>query len=142
MKFYHLLSVVLTFCLSVLVLKAQNNGPKTPEEQEKQMMEYVDKEVQRLSNLLDLEYWQEFYVDSTLTHDLKAMSQELESMQKAKVENRDLYVSIQDKWMQQVDNSYKRFFTPEQWNKYWKTGGKRAQEARDKRNNKNTKKKK
>jgi hypothetical protein len=142
MKFYHLLSVVLAFCLSVLVLKAQNNGPKTPEEQEKQMMEYVDKEVQRLSNLLDLEYWQEFYVDSTLTHDLKAMSQELESMQKAKVENRDLYVSIQDKWMQQVDNSYKRFFTPEQWNKYWKTGGKRAQEARDKRNNKNTKKKK
>ena len=142
MKFYHLLSVVLAFCLSVLVLKAQNNGPKTPEEQEKQMMEYVDKEVQRLSNLLVLEYWQEFYVDSTLTHDLKAMSQELESMQKAKVENRDLYVSIQDKWMQQVDNSYKRFFTPEQWNKYWKTGGKRAQEARDKRNNKNTKKKK
>lgn len=136
------MSVVLAFCLSVLVLKAQNNGPKTPEEQEKQMMEYVDKEVQRLSNLLDLEYWQEFYVDSTLTHDLKAMSQELESMQKAKVENRDLYVSIQDKWMQQVDNSYKRFFTPEQWNKYWKTGGKRAQEARDKRNNKNTKKKK
>ena len=136
------MSVVLAFCLSVLVLKAQNNGPKTPEEQEKQMMEYVDKEVQRLSNLLDLEYWQEFYVDSTLTHDLKAMSQELESMQKAKVENRDLYVSIQDKWMQQVDNSYKRFFTPEQWNKYWKTGGKRAQEVRDKRNNKNTKKKK
>lgn len=142
MKFYHLLSVVLAFCLSVLVLKAQNNGPKTPEEQEKQMMEYVDKEVQRLSNLLDLEYWQEFYVDSTLTHDLKAMSQELEGMQKAKVENRDLYVSVQDKWMQQVDNSYKRFFTPEQWDKYWKTGGKRAQEARDKRNNKNTKKKK
>lgn len=142
MKFYRLLSVVLAFCLSVLALKAQNTGPQTPEEQEKQMMEYVDKEVQRLSNLLDLEYWQEFYVDSTLTHDLKAMSQELEGMQKAKVENRDLYVSVQDKWMQQVDNSYKRFFTPEQWNKYWKSGGKRAQEARDKRNNKNTKKKK
>ncbi len=142
MKFYRLLSAVVAFCLSVLALKAQNNGPQTPEEQEKQMMEYVDKEVQRLSNLLDLEYWQEFYVDSTLTHDLKAMSQELEGMQKAKVENRDLYVSVQDKWMQQVDNSYKRFFTPEQWNKYWKSGGKRAQEARDKRNNKNTKKKK
>jgi len=142
MKFYHLLSVVLAFCLSVLALKAQNNAPLTPEEQEKQMMEYVDKEVQRLSNLLDLEYWQEFYVDSTLTHDLKAMSQELEGMQKAKVENRDLYVSVQDKWMQQVDNSYKRFFTPAQWDKYWKTGGRRAQEARDKRNNKNTKKKK
>ena len=131
---------MLALCLSVMLARAQQ--PQTPEQREKQLLEYVDKEVQRLSNLLDLEYWQEFYVDSTLTHDLKAMSQELEGMQKAKVENRDLYVSVQDKWMQQVDNSYKRFFTPEQWDKYWKTGGKRAQEARDKRNNKNTKKKK
>ena len=142
MKFYHLLSAVLAFSLSVLAANAQNTGPQTPEQQEKQMLEYVDKEVQRLSNMLELEYWQEFYVDSTLTHDLKAMSQELDGMQKAKVENRDLYVTVQDKWMQQIDNSYKRFFTQEQWAKYWKSGGKRAQEARDKRNNKNTKKKK
>ena len=133
---------MLALCLSVLSAKAQNAGPQTPEQQEKQMLEFVDKEVQRLSTMLELEYWQEFYVDSTLTHDLKAMSAELESMQKAKVENRDLYVTVQDKWMQQIDNSYKRFFTPEQWAKYWKSGGKRAQEARDKRNNKNTKKKK
>ena len=142
MKFYHLLSAVTALGLSVLAAKAQNTGPLTPEQQEKQMLEYVDKEVQRLSNMLELEYWQEFYVDSTLTHDLKAMSEELEGMQKAKVENRDLYVTVQDKWMQQIDNSYKRFFTEEQWAKYWKSGGKRAQEARDKRNNKNTKKKK
>ena len=142
MKFYHLLSAVLALCLSVLSAKAQNAGPQTPEQKEKQMLEFVDKEVQRLSTMLELEYWQEFYVDSTLTHDLKAMSAELENMQKAKVENRDLYVTVQDKWMQQIDNSYKRFFTPEQWAKYWKSGGKRAQEARDKRNNKNTKKKK
>ena len=142
MKFYHLLSAVLALCLSVLSAKAQNAGPQTPEQQEKQMLEFVDKEVQRLSTMLELEYWQEFYVDSTLTHDLIAMSAELDNMQKAKVENRDLYVTVQDKWMQQIDNSYKRFFTPEQWAKYWKSGGKRAQEARDKRNNKNTKKKK
>ena len=133
---------MLALCLSVLSAKAQNAGPQTPEQKEKQMLEFVDKEVQRLSTMLELEYWQEFYVDSTLTHDFKAMSEELESMQKAKVENRDLYVTVQDKWMQQIDNSYKRFFTPEQWAKYWKSGGKRAQEARDKRNNKNTKKKK
>ena len=142
MKFYRLLSVVIALSLSVLAAKAQNTAPQTPEQQEKQMLEFVDKEVQRLSTMLELEYWQEFYVDSTLTHDFKAMSEELESMQKAKVENRDLYVTVQDKWMQQIDNSYKRFFTPEQWAKYWKSGGKRAQEARDKRNNKNTKKKK
>ena len=130
MKFYHLLSAVLALCLSVLAAKAQNAGPQTPEQQEKQMLEFVDKEVQRLSTMLELEYWQEFYVDSTLTHDLKAMSAELESMQKAKVENRDLYVTVQDKWMQQIDNSYKRFFTPEQWAKYWKSGGETKETTR------------
>ena len=100
------------------------------------MLEFVDKEVQRLSELLNLEYWQEFYVDSTLTHDIKAMTEEMESLQTAKVENADLYMNVQDKWLQQIDNTYKRLFTADQWNKYWKSGGKRAQDARDKRNKK------
>ena len=96
-------------------------------------MEYIDKEVKRLSDLLDLEYWQEFYVDSTLTHDLQAMQAELEDYQKAKVGNSDLYVSVQDKWMQQIDDTYKRFFNEDQWKKYWKSSGQRNQKARDKR---------
>jgi hypothetical protein len=126
---------MLALCLSVTMAWAQD-GPQTPEEREKQMLEYVDKEVQRLSTLLDLEYWQEFYVDSTLTHDLKAMSEEMEKLQSAKVENSDLYINVQDKWMQQIDDTYKRLFTADQWAKYWKSGGKRAQDARDKRNKK------
>ena len=136
MKIYRLLNVLAAVCCSVFVASAQNQQPTTPEEKEKQLLEFVDKEVQRLGSLLDLEYWQEFYVDSTLTHDYKAMTAELEEMQAAKVENRDLYVAIQDKWMQQIDNSYKRFFNEAQWKKYWKTGGKRAQDARNKRNKK------
>ena len=136
MKFYRLLNLIAVLCLSVLVAKAQNQQPQTPEEKEKQLLEFVDKEVQRLSTLLNLEYWQEFYVDSTLTHDYRAMTEELEQMQKSKVENRDLYINVQDKWMQAVDDSYKRFFTEEQWKKYWKSGAKRAQEARDKRKGK------
>ena len=136
MKIYRLLNVILAFSLSVFAAAAQNQGPQTPEQREKQMLEFVDKEVTRLSEMLDLEYWQEFYVDSTLTHDYHAMSEELNSLSKAKVENTDLYVAIQDKWMQQIDDTYKKYFTPEQWKKYWKQGGKRAQEARDKRKNK------
>ena len=136
MKIYRLLSLFAAITLSLFVAGAQNQPPQTPEEKEKQLLEFIDKEVQRLSNLLDLEYWQEFYVDSTLTHDYHAMAEEMEQMQKSKVENRDLYVNVQDKWMQAIDNSYKRFFTDEQWKKYWKTGGKRAQDARDKRNKK------
>lgn len=133
MKFYRFLSVLAILCLSVFVSGAQNQPPQTPEQKEKQLLEWIDKEVQRLSTLLELEYWQEFYVDSTLTHDYKAMSQEMEQMQGAKVENPDLYLNVQDKWLQQIDDSYKRFFTEEQWKKYWKNGGKRAQEGRNKR---------
>lgn len=136
MKFYHFLCVIALIILSVFTAKAQNQQPQTPEQQEKQLMEYVDKEVQRLSNLLNLEYWQEFYVDSTLTHDLKAMTDEMAKLRGAKVENTDLYQSVQDKWMQQIDDNYKRYFTEEQWKKYWKSGGERAWKAREKRKKK------
>ena len=136
MKFYHFLCVIALFILSVFTAKAQNQQPQTPEQQEKQLMEFVDKEVQRLSNLLNLEYWQEFYVDSTLTHDLKAMTDEMAKLRGAKVENTDLYQGVQDKWMQQIDDNYKRYFTEEQWKKYWKAGGERAWKAREKRKKK------
>ena len=114
-------------------LLAQNQGPQTPEQKEKQMLEFIDKEVKRLSEQLNLEYWQEFYVDSTLTHDYKALQDELEELQKTKVGNIDIYQGVQDKWMQQIDDSYQRFFTEEQWQKYWKSTGQRAKKARDKR---------
>ena len=133
MNFYRLLSVIPAICLSVFAAPAQNQGPQTPEQREKQLMEFVDKEVKRLSDMLELEYWQEFYVDSTLTHDYRAMTEEMEKMQRAKVENTDLYVGVQDKWMQQIDDTYKKFFTEKQWEKYWKSSGKKAQAARDKR---------
>ena len=136
MKFYRLLSTLAAMALSVLALQAQNQQPKTPEEREKLLMESIDKEVQDLSSMLDLEYWQEFYVDSTLTHDLKARNAEIEDLQKSRVENTDLYQAVFDKWMQQIDDTYKRFFTQEQWDKYWKTSGKRAQRERDKRKEK------
>lgn len=112
---------------------AAQGQPQTPEQQEKQMMEYIDKEVKRLTDILSLEYWQEFYVDSTLTHDYHAMSAELQKLQVAKVENSDLYIGIRDKWMEQIDATYKRIFNEDQWKKYWKSGGQRAQKERDKR---------
>jgi ATP-dependent Lon protease len=126
-------------CLSAFPLLAQNQGPQTPEQREKQLLEFIDKEVKRLSEQLELEYWQEFYVDSTLTHDYHAMQEELEDFQQAKVSNVDLYQAVQDKWMEQIDRSYQRFFTEDQWKKYWKSTGQRAQKARDKRKAKSEK---
>jgi len=120
-------------CLGASALMAQSQN-QTPEQQkEKQLLEFVDNEVKRLSDQLGLEYWQEFYVDSTLTHDYRAMQEELEDLQKTKVGNADIYQSVQDKWMQQIDDSYKRFFSEDQWKKYWRAVGQRNQKARDKR---------
>lgn len=119
--------------LPLTFLRAQNQAPQTPEQREKQLLEFVDKEVKRLSSLLELEYWQEFYVDSTLVHDFHAMQEELEDLQKAKVSNTDLYVSVRDKWQQQIYDSYHRFFDERQWNKYLKSGAAREQKAREKR---------
>ena len=133
MNFFRLTCLLAVLSALAAPLKAQNQQPQTPEQQEKQMMEFIDNEVKRLSQLLDLEYWQEFYVDSTLNHDLRARMEEMQQMQKARVENTDLYMAISDKWMEQIDQSYKRFFTPAQWEKYWKNTGKRAQKERDKR---------
>ena len=137
MKIYqgmkHLWMLAAVLLLGAPALRAQNQGPQTPEEKEKQLLEYIDKEVKRLSDQLGLEYWQEFYVDSTLTHDFKALQEELEDLQKTKVGNADIYQRVQDKWMQQIDDSYQRFFTEEQWQKYWKSTGQRAKKARDKR---------
>ena len=137
MKIYqgmkHLWMLAAALLAGCFTLAAQNQGALTPEQKEKQRLEYIDKEVKRLSDQLELEYWQEFYVDSTLTHDLTAMEEELEDLQKTKVGNVDIYQRVQDKWMQQIDDTYKRFFSEEQWNKYWKASGQRAQKARDKR---------
>ena len=133
MKFFRLTCLLAAISALSAPLMAQNQTPQTPEQQEKQMMEFIDKEVKRLSDLLDLEYWQEFYVDSTLTHDYHAMSEEMLKMQVAKVENSDLYTNVRDKWLEQIDATYKRIFNEAQWKKYWKSGAERAQKARDKR---------
>ena len=137
MKIYqgmkHLWLLAAALLAGSVALRAQNQGAQTPEQKEKQRMEYIDSQVKKLVEQLDLEYWQEFYVDSTLTHDLAAMQEELEDLQKTKVGNADIYQSVQDKWMQQIDDTYKRFFNEDQWKKYWKSTAQRNQKARDKR---------
>lgn len=121
MKFYRLLSVSAAILLSLFAARAQNQQPQNKEQREKQMYEYIDKEVKRLSDMLELEYWQEFYVDSILTHDYQALAEELEALQAAKVSNPDIYQSVQDKWADQIEKSFQRYFTDEQWKKYSKS---------------------
>lgn len=115
---------------------AAQDAPSTPEEIEKKRLEYIDKEKERLTSLLELEYYQEFWVDSVLTHDLAAMQEELSDLQKSKVSNYDMYIAVQDKWNQKIYDAYHRFMTEDQWAKYLKSGALREQQAREKRRDK------
>lgn len=100
------------------------------------MVEIAENEADRLQRLLNLEDWQVFYVDSTLKHDFPAMQDELMELQASKVSNASIYINVQDKWMEQIDSTYKQIFTQEQWNTYLKSGAAKQQKAREKRKQK------
>lgn len=114
--------------LSCGLASAQSQEQKTPSPEE-----YATKEAERLEGLLDLEGWQSFYVDSTLQYNYVQMQEEIDEMRSSKVDNYNLYLAVQDKWLDRTDSSFQKFFTPEQWTKYLKSGAAKQQKARAKR---------
>lgn len=124
-------SILVTFLVSAFFsvgLFAQSQDSKEPS-----MEDIASQEADRLGDLLKLADWQIFYVDSTLQHDYVALDAELKELQKSKVSNSDIYISIQDKWMQQIYDTFQKLFDEDQWNAYLKSGAAKQQKARDKR---------
>ena len=109
---------------------AQN---QSPEEEEKQLRKAIDTQIENYTDLLKLEDWQIFYLDSILTNDFSAMMAELKELSQAKVSNQDAYMIVQDKWSEPIYNSLKGVFDENQWAKYEKSGAARDKKARDKR---------
>ena len=126
-KFFGIISLLLL----PLWLGAQ--VPQNDEEELKQLREAVDRQVDNYTNVLKLEDWQVFYLDSILTHDFDALRLELKELRDAKISNADAYTRAQDKWAEQIYNSLQGVFNEEQWAKYLKTGAARDKKARDKR---------
>ena len=62
-----------------------------------------------------------------------AIMTEYETLQKSKVSNVSMYQTVQDKWMDQIDATYKKIFTEEQWAAYLKSGAAKKIKAREKR---------
>ncbi|MCF0174453.1 MAG: hypothetical protein HUJ95_03840 [Bacteroidales bacterium] len=120
------LAISLIACMISLGIYAQVQNEYDP-------VAAADTEAKRLTELLKLEYWQTFYVDSTLQHDLTAMYEETKKLQKENVTSYEAYLDVQDKWVDKIEESYQKFFTDEQWNKYLKTGAEKARRQRDKR---------
>ena len=128
MKLYKVIFSLLSFLMCASVMSAQQQQPEQPD-----VYEQAEQEADRLQRLLDLEDWQTFYVDSTLKHDFPAMMAEYEQMKNAKVGNTNMYVAVQDKWMDQIDATYRKIFNDEQWATYLRQGAGKAQRAREKR---------
>lgn len=106
---------------------------KSPEEREKELFESIDKQVEKFTTQLKLEDWQIFKADSTLTHDYMALTAELNQLSMAKVSNYDLYMRVQDKWSENIYQSFKNFLNPEQFAKYEKNGAGKEKKMRDTR---------
>lgn len=124
--------IVLALVLA-LPLSAQQQTPKDPQ---KQLRERIDQNLEKYERTLELEGWQLFYLDSIMTHDYSAMMAEMEEINKAKVENTDIYMQIQDKWMEKMYVSFRGVLDEDQWAKYLKQGAAREKKARDKRESK------
>lgn len=140
-KFYLMDIQTKKFFAALAVIAAASIYPAAAQQQDGKpdVMELAENEATRLEKLLDLEVWQVFYVDSTLKHDYAAMQADLEKFQKAKVSNVSMYVSVQDKWMDTIDSTYKAIFTEDQWAAYLKSGAAKQQKARAKRKAKSDK---
>lgn len=121
--------VCLAFLLSCAIAFAQDDGQQEPPKPE----DLAVKEVERLEKALGLEDWQTFYIDSVLVHNYSELFKEMEALQRARVENTDIYLSVQDKWMIRTEEAYKKFFSPKQWEEYLRQGGQRIINEREKR---------
>ena len=99
---------------------------------DKEIYENIQKQVEHLESVLDLEGWQVFYADSILTHNTYAMHAELKALQERKVSNTDLYYEVQFRWLDESYYAFQKILTPEQWKKYLKDGAARNKKARDK----------
>lgn len=129
------LNIFIAAAISVLMSFATDASAQ--QQEAPSLEEQIEKEAERLERVLGLEDWQVFYVDSTLMHDFPAMQAEMKELAESKVANRDMYIMVQDKWMDQIDATYKRIFTEEQWAAYLKQGAAKAQKARAKRRGQN-----
>ena len=119
-----------------MLLALQGEAYAQQQQDAPDIYEQAEMEADRLQRILDLEDWQTFYVDSTLKHDLPAMIAESEQLRAAKVANTSMYQEVRDKWWDQIDATYKKIFTQDQWALYLKQGAGKAQKARAKRREK------
>ncbi|MCF0173560.1 MAG: hypothetical protein HUJ91_07545 [Bacteroidales bacterium] len=119
------LALALCFLAAGSAFAQNENGekPKTPEEM-------ASAETDRLVELYKLDDHQAFRVDTLLQRVYPLYQQELEKMRSVGASSVSSYQTVIDKWLEIIDNQYEIIFTPEQWQKYLKSGAGRERNKR------------
>lgn len=124
------LATVLFF---IAVLFAAAPAALAQNQQEPDMDEIIDKQIENLTRMFDLDEVQVFFVDSILRYNFPAMSDEFDRTRKTGASNADTFQAISDKWMAATDEAFERLFTEEQWKRYMKSTYGKEKNRRDKR---------
>ena len=103
------------------------------EPQEPNLDEIINKQIENLTRLFDLDEVQVFFVDSILQFNYNALQEEVKQTRKSGASNTETYQIISDKWMARTDDALEKLFTEEQWAKYLKSTYGKEKKRRDKR---------
>ncbi len=122
---------VSAFLLCCTLSYAQDQQQEPPD-----YLQIAEEMADKWETILDLDNYQLFYIDSTLKHDYVAMDEELRDLQARKVSNSSLYYTVQDKWMEAIDNSFRKILDDRQWEIYLRNGALKLQKQREKRREK------
>lgn len=120
-------------CIALFASAASFAQQKSEAQMQKELYDFIEQQVDKYANSLNLEIAQVFFVDSILTHNYFALQDELKEMSDSGVGNTGLYQMVQDKWDEATYKAFEKVLNPDQWAKYLKTGASRDKKARDKR---------
>jgi hypothetical protein len=103
------------------------------EPQEPNLDEIINKHIENLTRMFDLDEVQVFFLDSILQFNYSALQEEVKQTRKTGASNTETYQIISDKWMTRTDEALEKLFTEDQWAKYLKSTYGKEKKRRDKR---------
>ena len=103
------------------------------EPQEPNLDEIINKHIENLTRMFDLDEVQVFVLDSILQFNYSALQEEVKQTRKTGASNQETFQLISDKWMAATDDAFQKIFTEEQWQKYLKSSYGKEKKRRDKR---------
>ncbi len=125
-RLFPLLLLAATLLLSAPAALAQ-------EPQEPNIDEIVARQLENLTRTFKLDEVQEFFIDSILQYNYRAMNDAFMETKKTGASNAETYQAISDDWMQRTDEAFERIFTEDQWKKYLKSTYGKEKQRREKR---------